>query len=95
MERYLLFGGEHYGGGEGWNQFVGAYTTVEGAIFAAIKSADDSEGLVDNWFHVVDTAALSICQEGSKSAWGDGDGNKHQGFQGWTFKPALQFTARR
>lgn len=53
MKRYLLFAGDVYYPVGGWDDFRGAYDTIEEAQSASLAYRDTYE-----WFHIVDTVEM-------------------------------------
>ena len=51
--KYLLFSGSHYYPEGGWNDFIGAYPTIELANEKIKITSND-------WFHVVDIETMQI-----------------------------------
>lgn len=51
MKRFLLFSGDCYYPGGGWDDFKGDFDTAESAQAKSIKERDD-------WWHVVDTTTM-------------------------------------
>lgn len=49
MKRYLLFSGDNYYPGGGWEDFRGDFDTVEAA-----KAAKLDQHKHDDWYHIVD-----------------------------------------
>lgn len=60
MKRYLLFAGEEYYPSGGWNDFRGAFDTLEEARLAAFEPRGCEYGY---WFHVVDTQTMKEVDE--------------------------------
>lgn len=60
MPRYLLFGGDTYYPGGGWEDYRGGFDSVEDALRAAARGSD--------WWHIVDLESGRIIedQEGSR-----------------------------
>ena len=56
MKRYLLFSGDNYYPGGGWNDFKGAFNTVEEAVQHGDKLGYD-------WYQVVHLTTLEIVYE--------------------------------
>lgn len=52
MKRYLLFGGNVYYAGGGWNDYLGDFDTVDAAV-ASEKASPVTERPAE-WWHVVD-----------------------------------------
>lgn len=50
MNQFVLFAGDNYYPGGGWQDFVDSYDTVEEAV-AAGKPDEDDWG---KWYHVID-----------------------------------------
>lgn len=53
MKRFLVFGGDCYYPGGGWEDFRGDFDTMPDAFAAAPKYGKD-------WWHVVDTTEMCI-----------------------------------
>lgn len=51
MDKYLLFAGEYYYPGGGWNDLVNSFPTME-AVAVAIDGLFND--IFTDWFHVVD-----------------------------------------
>lgn len=51
MKRFLLFGGDCYYPGGGWDDFVGAFDSAAEAHDHAMKNPND-------WWHIVDTTIM-------------------------------------
>lgn len=57
MKRYLLFFGETYYPGGGWEDFHGAFDTIEDAR-NAVKARDS----LPDWHEIVDTRTMSVVE---------------------------------
>ena len=51
MKRYLLFCGDNYYPGGGWEDFVGAYDTIRECILVLVDQHSD-------WYQVVDSQIM-------------------------------------
>lgn len=55
-KRYLVFAGDFYYPGGGWDDFKGAHDTLESAQGAAKTAGGD-------WCHIVDTETMAVALE--------------------------------
>jgi hypothetical protein len=55
--RYALFAGDQYYPSGGWEDFIGAYDSIEAARERAQRERYE-------WFHIVDLASAQIVEEG-------------------------------
>ena len=57
---FLVFAGEEYYPGGGWNDFQGTAESVDAAR-SVVEANTDSN---DSWYHIVDGSSLKIVEEG-------------------------------
>ena len=62
MQRYLLFMGSNYYPSGGWEDFVGSFPSVEGALVYALEGHGHSR----DWFQVVDLISGEIVRQGKE-----------------------------
>jgi len=55
MSQYLLFAGMNYYPGGGWNDFKGAFETIEEAVAEVTQRQEQNNTEGWDWYHVVDT----------------------------------------
>lgn len=60
MKRYLLFGGPNLYPGGGWEDFIGAYETLEHALVVQRGRVDPNDDQTCDWMHIVDLETLHI-----------------------------------
>lgn len=70
MKRFLLFAGDNYYPGGGWDDFISDHDALAEAL-AAGKYAATFEGLWKDWWHVVDTETGRTIQHFDPEAEGD------------------------
>lgn len=58
MKRYLLFAGDIYYPGGGWDDFIGSFDTIEEC---QAFGKDPSRGL--DWYQIVDTTTMLALEE--------------------------------
>jgi len=59
MKRYLLFAGNNYYPGGGWNDFIGSFHSTEAAKTALLNSDRAFQ-----WWHIVDSEASIMVPSG-------------------------------
>lgn len=64
VKRYMLFAGERFYPSGGWDDFLGAFDSTEGARahVAALKPRLHIED--GDWFQIVDTEAMEVVDKG-------------------------------
>lgn len=70
MKRFLLFASSFYYPNGGWDDFIGSFDTVEGAV--EFLTSVDKEEVHHDWYQVVDTITFTIvARSGHNLDWYD------------------------
>lgn len=72
MGRYLFFAGKHYYPRGGWYAFQEAFDTIEKAREQADYVYPSGEPRYD-WWHIVDSATMTILEECRDTSEGEGE----------------------
>lgn len=64
VKRYLLFMGVEFYPGFGWEDFVGAYDTIDEARKARAETRK-ADGFTQ-WWHIVDIETLAMIEQGEE-----------------------------